>query len=78
MMRLDQLPQLGAAAEAELAVVFSDGTQWHFFYKRQVDASLADEIDQVDNLVVIAALENNGIDFDALEAGLNGGINPGD
>ena len=63
----DHLAQLATTAETQCPVVLDDVAQGHFLDEGNVDAASVGKVHQVQYLVLIAALEYDGIDFDALK-----------
>mmetsp|Transcript_5762 Transcript_5762/g.10548 ORF Transcript_5762/g.10548 Transcript_5762/m.10548 type:complete len:112 (-) Transcript_5762:454-789(-) len=71
----DDVPNFFAGAKCQAPIVLGNLTQGHLFDKADIHLFLAGELDQLRDLLIVAALHHHCIDLDAPEAGFAGGIN---
>jgi len=76
-MRGQVLADLLAGIEGLGPVMMADHPQRHLLDEADVDPLVHGESDQVRHLVVIAPAQDDGVELDALEAGRDGGVDPG-
>ena len=77
VLAADLLSQPGAGAELVSPAAIAHMTQGHLLDEADVQAPLTGEVDQVQHFVLVAPLEDHGIDLDPCKARLAGGVNPG-
>ncbi|MCY1544791.1 hypothetical protein D9M68_806950 [compost metagenome] len=68
MALFDALAYFVAGAECLLALVTGDTAQRHFFDEADIQATLDGELDQVEDLIIVAALLYHAVQLDLVKA----------